>query len=135
VQVESVMGLYLERLPRQKPYKSLQMFQNVAAHQFAGISRIARARDRKLRAWIHGEMMRRWEPRYAEKLGRCTTVPETDRQLLLRANPRLRVEVIPNGVDVVKYHPVPPPADNAASSLMFIGSMGYPPCVDAVLYF
>ncbi len=76
-----------------------------------------------------------WEPRYAEKFDRCTTVSELDQQLLMKANPRLQVDVIPNGVDIEKYQPLPLPPENASPSLMFIGSMGYPPCVDAVLYF
>jgi len=41
--------------------------------------------------------------------------------------------VIPNGVDIQKYQPLP--AENASPVLLFIGNMGYPPCVDAVLYF
>ena len=77
--------------------------------------------------------MHQWEPRYAERFDRCTTVSEIDRQLLLKANPRLRVDVIPNGVDIQKYQPLP--AENASPTLLFIGNMGYPPCVDAVLYF
>jgi glycosyltransferase involved in cell wall biosynthesis len=77
--------------------------------------------------------MLRWEPHYAERFDRCTTVSEIDRQLLLKANPRLRVDVISNGVDIQKYEPLP--AENASQALLFIGNMQYPPCVDAVLYF
>jgi glycosyltransferase involved in cell wall biosynthesis len=52
----------------------------------------------------------------------------------MKVNPRLQVDVIPNGVDTEKYQPLPPP-ENVSPSLMFVGSMDYPPCVDAVLYF
>jgi polysaccharide biosynthesis protein PslH len=136
VQIESVMGLYLEALPQTKSYKSIQMFQNVASHQFARISHVERRGDRKLRAWINSVSMRYWEPRYAEKFDRCTTVSEVDQQLLLKANPRLQIDVIPNGVDIEKYQPLPLlPPEKVSPSLMFIGNMGYPPCVDAVLYF
>jgi sugar transferase (PEP-CTERM/EpsH1 system associated) len=135
IQIESVMGLYLTTLPAIESYKSLQMFQNVASLQFARITNVERRGYGKLRAWMHGGIMRRWEPRYAENFDRCTTVSEVDQQLLLKANPRLQVDVIPNGVDIEKYQPLPVPPDNVPPSLMFIGSMGYAPCVDAVLYF
>lgn len=135
VQIESHMALYLATLPRTESYKSLQMFQNVASHQLPRISQVERRADRKLRTWLNGIILGRWEARYAENFDRCTTVSELDRQFLLKANPRLYVDVIPNGVDTEKYHPLPPPPDNARPSLMFIGSMSYPPCVDAVLYF
>jgi polysaccharide biosynthesis protein PslH len=135
VQIESHMALYLAKLPQSKSYKSLQMFQNVAAHQLPRISRVERRADRRLRIWLNGIILGRWEPRYAENFDRCTTVSELDRQLLLNANPRLHVDVIPNGVDTEKFHPLPSPPHSAPPSLMFIGSMSYPPCVDAVLYF
>lgn len=134
VQIESVMGLYLEELPRAN-YKSIQMFQNVESHRFVRIARFERSRYRKLRAWVNGVSMARWEPRYAEMFDRCTTVSEADQQLLMKANPRLRVDVIPNGVDLEKYQLLSPASEKAPPSLMFIGNMGYPPCVDAVLYF
>jgi glycosyltransferase involved in cell wall biosynthesis len=76
-----------------------------------------------------------WEPRYAEKFDRCTTVSEADKQLLVKANSRLQVDVIPNGVDIEKYQPLPLPPENISPSLVFIGHMGYPPCGDAMLYF
>jgi sugar transferase (PEP-CTERM/EpsH1 system associated) len=135
VQIESVMGLYLEELPQNTSYRTIQMFQNVASHQFARISRVERRRYSKVRAWINSVSMRHWEPRYAENFDRCTTVSEVDQQLLRKANPRLQIDVIPNGVDIEKYQRLPLASENAPASLMFIGNMGYPPCVDAVLYF
>ncbi len=42
VQIESVMGLYLETLPQSKPYKSIEMFQNVASQQFERMSQVER---------------------------------------------------------------------------------------------
>ena len=133
VQIESVMGLYLEVLPQNRSYKSIQMFQNVESSQFARIARVERRGYGKLRAWINSISMRYWEHRYAENFDRCTTVSELDQQMLMKANPRLQIDVIPNGVDTEKYQLLPVSPEK--SSLMFIGNMGYPPCVDAVLYF
>jgi sugar transferase (PEP-CTERM/EpsH1 system associated) len=134
VQMESVMGLYLDALPRPRMSKTVLMFQNVAAAQFARITRIERSRYRKLRSWINGTSLRRWEPRYAERFDRATTVSDADKELLRRLNPRLQVEVIPNGVDTEALQPLPPTTPKPPS-LLFIGSMSYPPCVDAVLMF
>jgi hypothetical protein len=133
VQIESRMGLYLETLPQNRRCKSIQMFQNFSYQQFNRFFQVERRWDIKIRALLKSVAMRQWEPRYAERFDRCTTVSELDRRLLLKANPRLRVDVIPNGVDIQKYQPLP--AENTSPALLFIGNMGYPPCVDAVLYF
>jgi polysaccharide biosynthesis protein PslH len=135
VQIESVMGLYLGSLPQTGRYKSILMFQNFTFQQDSRVSGVERRFDRKVRALLNSVAMRYWEPRYAENFDRCTTVSRADQHLLMNANPRLHVDVIPNGVDIEKYQPLPQPADNALFSLLFIGTMGYPPCVDAVLYF
>jgi sugar transferase (PEP-CTERM/EpsH1 system associated) len=136
VQIEhSHMGLYLESIPRNNRCKSILMFHNVTSQQYGRISHVERRWDRKLRTWINSVAMGCWEPRYAERFDRCTTVSEVDQQLLMKANPRLQVDVIPNGVDIEKYQPLPLPPETVSPSLMFIGNMGYPPCIDAALYF
>jgi len=78
-------------------------------------------------------MMRRWEPCYAERFGRCITVSEADRRLLRTVNPRLQVDVVANGVDTKVYQPLP--QEGTSPSLLFIGKMSYRPNGDAVLYF
>jgi polysaccharide biosynthesis protein PslH len=136
VQIEhSRMGLYLEALPRESRCKSILMFHNITSLQYGRVSQVERRWGRKLRSWINSVTMGFWEPHYAEKFDRCATVSEADRQLLLKANSRLQVEIIPNGVDTEKFQPLSLPTENASLSLMFIGNMGYPPCVDAVMYF
>lgn len=134
VQIEHArMSLYLEALPRNRSYKSILMFHNFTFQQYGRISQIEPRWGRKLRALLNSVAMRRWEPRYAERFDRCTTVSEADKRLLKKANPCLRVDVIPNGVDIQKYQPLP--RESVSPSLLFIGNMEYPPCVDAVLYF
>jgi glycosyltransferase involved in cell wall biosynthesis len=87
----------------------------------------------KIRTWLYSWMMRAWEPRYAERFDRCISVSEEDRRLLIASNPRLQVDVIPNGVDVQMYQPSS--LDGNQPALLFIGTMDYPPCNDAALYF
>jgi glycosyltransferase involved in cell wall biosynthesis len=134
VQIEHArMALYLEALPKNRRSKTALMFHNFTYQQYGRVSQIEHRLDRKIRAKIDSLSMLYWEPRYAEKFDLCATVSEADRNLLLAANPRLNVEVIPNGVDVQNYQPLPGPG--LAPSMLFIGNMGYPPSVDAVLYF
>jgi sugar transferase (PEP-CTERM/EpsH1 system associated) len=136
VQIEqSRMGLYLESIPSNNRCKSILMFQNFTSQQFGRVSHIEKRWDGKLRYWIHGVTMGYWEPRYAAKFDRCTTVSAADKQLLIKANPRLQVDVIPNGVDIEKYQLLPLPQESLSPSLIFVGDMGYSPCVDGALYF
>lgn len=136
VQIEhSRMGLYLETLPLNMRFKSILMFHNFTSQQYGRVSHVEKRWGRKLRTWANSVAMGYWEPRYAEKFDRCTTVSKADQELLMKANPRLQVDVIPNGVDIEKYQPLPLPPENSSPSLLFIGNMEYPPCVDAVLYF
>lgn len=133
VQIDSRMGLYLEALARNSRCKSILMFQNFTFQQGRRIFQIEQRWDKKIRVLLDSFAMLRWEPRYAEHFDRSTTVSEIDRRLLLKANPRLQIDVVPNGVDIKKYQPLP--RQDAACSLLFIGNMGYSPCVDAARYF
>jgi sugar transferase (PEP-CTERM/EpsH1 system associated) len=133
VQIEhSRMAFYVEAI-QSRHIKTFLTFHNIAFEQFKQISRIAQKPTARLRTWLHSVMMRRWEPGYAERFNRCITVSEPDRNLLLAANPRLKIDVIPNGVDTEKYQALEPNLDSP--SIMFMGSMSYAPCVDAAIFF
>jgi len=135
VQIDARMGLYLDALPRDKRYKSILMFMDFTLQQSGRISKVEQNWYRKFRRLLLSITMGNWETRYAERFDCCTAVSAADRRLMMKANPRLHVDVIPNGVDVEKYQPLPLPTEGLTPSLMFIGHMSYPPCVDAVLYF
>jgi glycosyltransferase involved in cell wall biosynthesis len=109
------------------------MFYDVGYVQFKRISRVERQLVTKLRAFIHSMLMRQWEPRVAEKFDRCITVSNIDKNILLKFNPKLLVDVVPNGVDTHFYQPLP--EEEGIPSLLFIGKMNYQPCVDAAIYF
>ncbi len=133
VQIESRMGLYWEALHQNHPPKSIMDFQNFTFQQYRRVTHIEKRWDKKARSLLNSSSMLQWETHYPERFDRCTTVSESDKRLLLQANPRLKVDVIPNGVDIQKYRPLPRKSDSF--SCLFIGNMGYPPCSDAVLYF
>ena len=130
---QSRMALYMETLPLDAHFKRILAFQNVASIQYDRISHIALTPARKMRAWLHSRMLRRWEPRYAERFDRCITVSEVDRRLLMTANPRLQVDVVPNGVDTQLYQPLA--LEGTQPALLLVGNMSYAPCADGALWF
>jgi len=109
------------------------MFHNITFHQYQRIAQFESNPIRKIRAWLHSAMMHRWEPRYAERFDRCITVSEEDRRILTETNPRLQIDLVPNGVDTQLHNPLP--EEGTSQALLFIGKMSYAPCVDAALYF
>ncbi|GAB1469196.1 glycosyltransferase [Chloroflexota bacterium] len=136
VQIEHArMALYLEALPQSNRRKSLLAFHNFTSQQYGRVSNVERNWGRKFRTRLNAVAMGYWEPRYAGRFDYCVTVSEEDRRLLLDANPRLHVGVIPNGVDVEMYQPLALQSGVTSPSFLFLGNMGYPPCVDAALYF
>lgn len=134
IQIEhGSMGLYLETLPSNLRKRTAWILHDIDFDKFKRISRIERKVDKKLRAWIHSTMMRRWQPHFAQLFGLCVTMSEADRRLLITANKRLRVEVSPNGVDTHLYQPIP--EETKKQAILFIGNMGYQPNIDAATYF
>lgn len=127
------MGLYLKVIPYYLRKKSAWVLHDIDFEQSYRISHIEKKVCRKIRLWAHSVMMRRFQPNIAEQFGLCIAVSEADRQLLLKANRRLRVEVSPNGVDTELYRPIPEHKGNP--SILFIGNMGYTPNIDGAEYF
>jgi sugar transferase (PEP-CTERM/EpsH1 system associated) len=134
VQIEhSHMALYLEALPSNLWPKSILTFQNVEFVRLDRFFQIERKPVKKIRRWLSSRMMRVWEPHYAEHFGRCIAMSEFDQHLLEAANPRLRINVVTNGIDTHSFHPLPLSANQ--KNLIFVGSMNYGPCIDAMLFF
>jgi polysaccharide biosynthesis protein PslH len=134
IHIEQVhMGLYLNHVPRNDRRRTVWGLQDIDYPKFKRIIPLEPKTGRRLRLRLNNNLMRRWEPRHAAKFGRCIAVSEPDRRLLMDGNPRLKVEVIPNGVDARLYTPMAEPEGKRA--LVFVGNMAYRPCVDAVLYF
>jgi polysaccharide biosynthesis protein PslH len=130
---DSFMGLYLEALPINLQKKTVLTFHDVVFSKYQRISKLEPKITRKLRKWLYSISMRSWEPFYAERFGRCIAVSESDRKLLLSVNPRLKIDVVPNGVDTDLYKPLP--CSNLSPNLIFVGNMAYRPNIDAMTYF
>lgn len=131
--VDSHMGLYLDALPLKLQQKTVLTLIDVVFSKFERISLLEPKLRRRLRLWLYSRMMRRWEPNYAERFARCIAVSESDRRLLLSVNPRLTIDVAPNGIDTNQFQPLP--YSNSKPALLFIGSMEYRPNIDGALYF
>jgi len=128
----SRMAFYLEAVPRGTHTKSILVFHNQSYHQFARIQRVTHQPLARLRALLYSRQMQGWEPLYAQRFDRCIVVSESERNMLLAANPRLKVDVIPNGVDTKTHQPMA--RENALPHLLFIGTMSYQPCVDGAAF-
>jgi hypothetical protein len=80
VQIEhSRMAPYIETLPAGSKAKSVLVFHNVTYDQYARISHIGGRVGKlggRMRARLYSRMMRRWEPRYAERFDQCIAMGE-----------------------------------------------------------
>lgn len=134
VQIEdSHMSAYLDFLPDSMTPRTVLTFHDVNFDKFERISRLEPKRTRKIRSWLHSRLMRRWEPYHSEKFGHCVAMSNSDRNLLKAVNPKLKIDVIPNGVDTKLYPQLPFPEN--VFRILFVGNMAYRPNIDAVTFF
>jgi glycosyltransferase involved in cell wall biosynthesis len=134
VQIEhSRLALYREAVNSSACSSSVLVFHNIAYNQYDRMVEIEKNPISRLRTWLFSRKLRRWEPSYAGKFDRCLTMSDMDRKILLGANRRLCIDVIPNGADTGKLLPVK--AIPGVPALLFVGSMSYPPCADGAVYF
>lgn len=134
VQIEhSCMGLYSEIFPQKPGLQRIMVIHNVSAQQWERIARVERGRGSSLRSMLYSWTMSLWEPKYAEKFNRIITVSVANKELLNRSNPRLKIDVVPNGVDTQLHKALP--IKDISPNLIFVGIMEYEPNVDAAIYF
>lgn len=89
-----------------------------------------------LRRWYIWEQWRKvqlFEQSALTWVDGATAVSDLDRISLAKNHPQLRIAVIPNGVDLEYFRPLPPPTQ--AQHLVFTGSMDWRPNQDAARYF
>ncbi len=84
-------------------------------------------------SWWEWRKMESAERRYLRLADRVLTVSETDRDAFASFLDLGKLTVIPTGVDVDYFQPMP--AEEIANSLVFTGSMDWLPNEDAILYF
>lgn len=84
-------------------------------------------------SWWEWRRMDAAERRYVRLADHVLTVSEADEKAFAAFVERDKLTVVPTGVDVEYFHVTP--VQEAADSLVFIGSMDWLPNQDAILYF
>jgi glycosyltransferase involved in cell wall biosynthesis len=84
-------------------------------------------------SWWEWRKMQAAELRYLRLADRVLTVSETDRNIFAASLPGQTITVIPTGVDVDYFKPMP--VEELPNSLVFTGSMDWLPNEDAIFYF
>jgi glycosyltransferase involved in cell wall biosynthesis len=91
------------------------------------------AQARRLSLWLRGWMARRYESFMFAPFARVVVVAAPDADQLRALNPAYRVEVIPNGVDLADFAPMPD-VPRQPGLLLFLGNFGYAPNADAAVW-
>ncbi|MFT4842214.1 MAG: glycosyltransferase involved in cell wall biosynthesis [Planctomycetota bacterium] len=76
--------------------------------------------------------LRSYEKGAIEQAALTVTVSEHDRSLALGLAPAARIEAVPNSVDLEQLPLLPRPTRTVAPRLLFVGSLDYPPNLEAV---
>jgi len=84
-------------------------------------------------SWWEWRKMEAAERRYLRLADRVLTVSETDRDAFATFLDPQKITVIPTGVDVEYFQPMP--MEEVPDSLVFTGSMDWLPNEDAIIYF
>jgi sugar transferase (PEP-CTERM/EpsH1 system associated) len=87
----------------------------------------------KALSWLEWRRMEGAERRYLRLADRVLTVSETDRDTFVQFLSPEKLTVIPTGVDVDYFQPMP--VAESPNSLVFTGSMDWLPNEDAIVYF
>ncbi len=134
VQIEhSFLAPYVDALPRGSKCKAVLDFHNVGLGQYRRMIGLNTRPAQKLGFVLKWLLMLGWESAYAQRFDHCLVVSQQERELLQTSRPNLPISVIENGVDTTVCKPLP--EASVGNVLLLVGTIGYPPNRDAVLYF
>jgi len=124
---------YLARLvPKLAVPTILDMHDILSDHEYR-VMLTKKKSTHRFAAWLEWKKMQSLERKAARRFNLCTTVSESDMKSLHKLIPDAHVMVVPNGVDVSYFHPMPRASEEA--SLVFTGTMSYGPNADGVQWF
>lgn len=103
------------------PYESYSLY----------LRRMIEAQNQGITGQIQWQLARQFESWMFTPYPRTVVVSQRDKDELLAINPKLKIDVIPNGIDL--YHFRKARAGKKAPALLFVGNYEYPPNVDAAL--
>jgi len=87
----------------------------------------------KLYAYLQWKKLYKYEAKICEIFDKCLMITKEDEKRIKSMNPKVKTCVIPAGVDVSYFHPLR--MEKEPFSLVFVGSMEWPPNADGVLWF
>ena len=134
IQIEhSFLAPYVGAVAPEDKCKTVLSFHNLGVRQYRRMLKVRTGFVEKLFFVLKWILMLRWESRWAQKFNRSLVVSPLEKELLQEANAKLSVSLIENGVDTDLYRPLAEVPEDY--NILFVGTMGYLPNVDAVLYF
>jgi glycosyltransferase involved in cell wall biosynthesis len=86
---------------------------------------------RRMMAWLRLRMAKNFESWMFNRFDQVVVVSKKDARVFRELNPKLRMTVIPNGVDIVRFTPSGEPAHRPI--LIFTGNFAYKPNYDTAL--
>jgi sugar transferase (PEP-CTERM/EpsH1 system associated) len=88
---------------------------------------------RKIYNWVEYRKFRQEEQLSWKQSDGCILTSDREEAILRRHSPATRTAVVPNGVDIDSFQPLP--IDPDPDNVVFLGVMHYRPNVDAAMYF
>ncbi len=85
-------------------------------------------------SFLQWQKLVRYERAFCRAVAGIVAVSEPDRQALASLAPNQPTVNVPNGVEISRYLPQPPPSEDPPT-LVFTGKMDYRPNVDAMIWF
>lgn len=137
VQIEhSFLAPYRAALPAgnsTRPMQTILSLHNVGASQYGSMWRLRGTPRERLLFAAKGLLLRGWEASEAARFDRTLVVSEADGARLAAGRHRPCLRLVENGVACDRLRPLPEAA--GGDGLLFVGTLGYRPNVDAVLHF
>jgi len=127
-----VMAAYLRAISPTNRARRILSMHNVESIRFNRETRFSPWNGRRLLLTGDRLLFKSWESLAIRQFAGVTAVSEFERRWVENEAPQALVELVPNGVDA-DYFAFSGPCPNW--NVTFIGSMDYPPNIDAVMWF
>ncbi len=130
----SYMAPYVDVIAPECRCRKILTLYDIDYTQYRRILSVERNFIEKIKLFYKGRLFsKRALLKYAGRFDTCVVVSDLDRDALQRAAPVLDVAVVPNGVDAAGYSLLRDWPETP--TLLFVGTMSYPPNADAALFF
>jgi glycosyltransferase involved in cell wall biosynthesis len=141
IQIESLeMTAYLPLVKRSQPqtpviYDSFNAEFDLQRSVFDAEKRALQRLPGAIYSFIQWRRLTRFERDVCRAVAHVIAVSDADAEAFKRLAPGCPVSIVPNGINTQDYAEYDPSLDLGRSALLFTGSMGYRPNVDAAIWF